>query len=120
MEIFEQALELGRQIAKSEPYQKMIALREEVLSNPEDSKLMDDLESFRQNLKSRQQMGGSIEEDDLRRLNSLEDAAMSRETIAAFYQARTDFQETARKVNARMRDGLNEGNVSGSPFTGIF
>ncbi|NTW05493.1 MAG: YlbF family regulator, partial [Peptococcaceae bacterium] len=115
-----QALELGRQVAKSEPYQKMTALREKILANPEDSKLMEDLENLRQSLKSKQQMGGGIEEEDLRRLSSMEDAAMSKENIAMFYQAKTDFQETAKKVNAKMREGLNEGNASGSPFTGMF
>ncbi len=110
MTIYEQALELGRQIAKSEPFKKMKDLEQQVMADDETRKLVEDLEKFKLHIQDVQRRGGGFNEEDLERFKRLEEKAMANSMVSQYYQSRTDFHETAEKVNAKMREGLNEGN----------
>ncbi|MFZ5648413.1 MAG: YlbF family regulator [Bacillota bacterium] len=106
MTIFVQALELGREIAKTEEYNRMMSAEKAIKDDPEASRAVKEYQDLQQSYYRMQMMGQQLTEDHLGKLKEAEDAAMSNDLVKDYYESRLQFHQIVERVNARIQEGI--------------
>lgn len=106
MTIFVQALELGREIAKTKEYNCMMTAEQAVKDDPEALMAVKEYQDLQQSYYRMQMAGQELTEDHLGKLREAEDAAMSNVVVKDYYESRLQFHQIVEKVNARIQEGI--------------
>ncbi|MCL6610802.1 MAG: YlbF family regulator [Peptococcaceae bacterium] len=106
MSIFDQALELGREIARTGEYGSMQKAERAILADPEACKAVQEFQDLQQSYYRMRMQGQDLTEDHLNRLKEAEERAMAHALVREYYQARLQFHEIVDKVNAKIQEGM--------------
>lgn len=106
MSIFEQALDLGRGIARTEEYDRMQKAEQEVRSDPQALNEVREYQDLQQSYYRMQMQGQQLTEDHLNTLKEVEDRAMANGLVKRYYETRLQFHEIVEKVNAKIQEGI--------------
>lgn len=106
MTIFIQALDLGREIAKTEEYIRMMSAEKAVKEDTEACRVVREYQDLQQNYYRAQMSGQQLTEEHLGKLREAEDAAMSNALVKDYYESRMKFHQIVEKVNARIQEGI--------------
>ncbi len=106
MSIYDQALDLGREIARTNEYGQMQRAERAVLADPAASKAVRDFQDLQQSYYRLRMQGHDLSEDHLNRLKEVEDKAMAIGLVREYYEARMRFHEVVDKINAKIQEGM--------------
>lgn len=106
MSIFNQALALGKGIADTSEYAEMQAAENVVKGNPGALQVVKDYQELQQSYYQMQMAGQKLTEEHLKKLNEVEDAAMSNAIVKDYYDTRMKFHQVVEKVNAKIQEGI--------------
>lgn len=106
MSIFDQALDLGRGIARTEEYGNMQKAEQVVVSDPQARSAVTDFQNLQQTYYQMRMQGQELNEEHLSRLKEAEEKAMGNVLVKEYYDARMKFHEIVDKVNARIQEGI--------------
>lgn len=106
MSIFEQALDLGRGIARTGEYGRMQKAEQEVRTDPEALKTVREYQELQQSYYRMQMQGQQLTEEHLNTLKDAEDKAMANDLVKRYYETRLQFHEIVEKVNAKIQEGI--------------
>lgn len=106
MTIFVQALELGREIARTKEYGRMMTAENAVKDDPEALRAVKEYQELQQSYYRMQMSGQQLTEEHLEKLKVAEDSAMSNGLVKDYYESRLQFHQIVEKVNARIQEGI--------------
>ncbi|MFZ5649783.1 MAG: YlbF family regulator [Bacillota bacterium] len=104
--IFIQALELGREIAKTKEYNSMMTAEKAVKDDPGAFRAVKEYQDLQQLYYRMQMSGQQLTEEHLEKMKEAEGAAMSNGLVKDYYESRLQFHQIVEKVNARIQEGI--------------
>jgi len=106
LSIYDQALDLGKEIARTEAYSNMQKSEQALLVDADARKAVQDFQNMQQSYYQKRMQGQELSEEDMNRLKDVEDKAMSFSPVKEYYEARMQFHDVVEKVNAKIQEGM--------------
>lgn len=106
MSIYDQALDLGRGIARSEEYGMLQRSEQAISADPNASKAISEFQNLQQSYYKMRMQGQDLTEEHMKMLKEVEEKAMANGLVREYYEARTHFHEIVDRVNAKIQEGI--------------
>lgn len=106
MSIYDQALDLGRGIARSEEYGMLQRTEQAISADPKASAAISEFQNLQQSYYRMRMQGQDLTEEHMGKLKEAEEKAMANSLVREYYEARTHFHEIVDKVNAKIQEGI--------------
>jgi len=106
MDVEKKAIELGKEIAKTEEYQELERTSKNVQENPEANQMVEKVQELQQNIQFAQQSGVQPSEEQIQEFNELKQQMNSNLTIQAYAKAQDEFNNLMQEVNSAISKGI--------------
>ncbi len=106
MSLLEQAIDLGREISKSDEFKRMMLSEEELKKDKDALKLVEDFQGLQKIYETRAMNGQPVTRENIEGLEELEKKIMANETVRLYYEASGRFQALVGLVNDKIREGM--------------
>lgn len=106
MSIYNQALDLGREIARTGEYGEMQKTEQAVLADPDARKAVREFQDLQQSYYRMRTQGQELTDDHLKKLKEVEEGTMAISLVKEYYDARMRFHEVVDAVNAKIQEGM--------------
>lgn len=109
MSVIEKAKELGKEIRKTEQYQELERVSENMQEDAEANQMIKDVQSLQQQIQFAQQSGVQPSPEQIEEFNNLKSKMDTSLTIQAYAKAQNEFSQFMQDVNSAISDGINPG-----------
>ncbi len=107
MSVIEKAKELGQEIRKTEEYQELERVSENMQDDSEASQMIKEIQELQQQIQFAQQSGVQPSEEQIKQFNDLKSKMDTNLTIQAYAKAQNDFSQFMQEVNSAISEGIN-------------
>ncbi len=107
MNVIEKAKELGEEIRKTEEYQELERVSENMQQDADANHMIKEIQELQQQIQFAQQSGVQPSEDQIQQFNNLKSKMDSNLTIQAYAKAQNDFSQFMQEVNSAISEGIN-------------
>ncbi len=107
MSVIEKAKELGIEISKTEQYQELERVSENMQADPEANQMIKEVQELQQQIQFAQQSGVQPSEEQIQQFNDLKGKMDTNLTIQAYAKAQNDFSQFMQEVNSAISEGIN-------------
>ncbi len=107
MSVIEKAKELGQEIRKTEQYQELERVSENMQSDSEANQMIKEIQELQQQIQFAQQSGVEPSEDQIQQFNDLKSKMDTNLTIQAYAKAQNEFTQFMQEVNSSISEGID-------------
>ncbi len=107
MSVIEKAKELGQEIRKTEQYQELERVSENMQSDSEANQMIKEVQELQQQIQFAQQSGVQPSEDQIQQFNDLKSKMDTNLTIQAYAKAQNEFSQFMQEVNSSISEGID-------------
>jgi len=107
--VIEKAKELGKEIRKTEQYQELERVSENMQEDTEANQMIKEVQSLQQQIQFAQQSGVQPSPEQIEEFNNLKSKMDTSLTIQAYAKAQNEFSQFMQDVNSAISDGINPG-----------
>ncbi len=107
MSVMEKAKELGKEIRKTEQYQELERVSENMQEDSEANEMIKEIQELQQQIQFAQQSGVEPSEEQIQNFNNLKSKMDTSLTIQAYAKAQNDFSQFMQEVNSAISDGIS-------------
>lgn len=109
MSVIEKAKELGKEIRKTEQYQELERVSENIQEDAEANQMIKEIQALQQQIQFAQQSGVQPSPEQIEEFNNLKSKMDTSLTIQAYAKAQNEFSQFMQDVNSAISDGINPG-----------
>ncbi|MBO8129482.1 MAG: YlbF family regulator [Peptococcaceae bacterium] len=109
-EVFAKAVELGKVISKTELHQKIKEAEKAIREDEEALKIVKDFQALQNAYRRAEMLGNKPTEKQIKKLEEAEQEAIRNPKVKAYYDAHVKFHEFVQEVNAKIQEGIKEGD----------
>ncbi len=106
MSIFDQAVDLGRGIARTEEFKNMKEAEQAVSADSAARKAANEYQELQHTYYRMQVQGRELTGEHMNILREAEERAMSNQMVKRYYQSRLQFHEMLERVNSKIQEGI--------------
>ena len=107
MTLLDKALELGKTISVSDEYNLVKQVEENLRNDEVARKLIVDFQDLQKYYDRMEMAGQRITEENMKKLDEMEQKAMENVTVRSYYEANSRFHELVETVNAKIQEGIS-------------
>ncbi len=107
MSVISKAKELGKEIRKTEQYQELERVSENMQEDTEANQMIKEIQELQQQIQFAQQSGVQPSQEQIEQFNNLKSKMDTSLTIQAYAKAQNDFSQFMQEVNSAISEGIN-------------
>ncbi len=107
MSVKNKAKELGKEIRKTEEYQELERVSENMQEDTEANQMIKEIQELQQQIQFAQQSGVQPSEEQIQRFNEIKSKMDTNLTVQAYAKAQNDFSQFMQEVNSFISQGIN-------------
>ncbi len=107
MTLLDKALELGKTISVSDEYNLVKQVEENLRNDEVARQLIVDVQDLQKYYNRMEMAGQRITEENMKKLDEMEQKAMENATVRSYYEANSRFHELVEAVNAKIQEGIS-------------
>lgn len=107
MSVIEKAKELGKEIRKTEQYQELERVSENMQEDAEANQMIKEIQGLQQQIQFAQQSGVQPSPEQIEEFNNLKSKMDTSLTIQAYAKAQNEFSQFMQDVNSAISEGIN-------------
>lgn len=107
MSVIEKAMELGKEISKTEQYKELERVTQNMEEDTAASKMINDIQELQQQMQFAQQSGVEPSAEQIQLFNDIKAKMDSSLTIQAYARAQNEFSQFMQEINYAIGEGIS-------------